>query len=160
MAERGIWHALLVNTSPQHLYDAVAKPENLAHWWTIGARGELGIGKHIEFWFDDFCAHIVQITALTPGELVRWHITGGSGAAEWLDTDIEFKIFLDAGRALLHFRHSNWKEDAKQIPHWSMGWAIFLLSLKEFAETGKGRPYPYDMPVTVWQPPEAQPSLQ
>jgi hypothetical protein len=24
---------------------------------------------------------------------------------------------------------------------------LFLLSLKEFVETGKGRPHPYDMPV-------------
>jgi hypothetical protein len=34
-----------------------------------------------------------------------------------------------------------------------MGWAIFLLSLKEFVETGKGRPHPYDMPVNMWTPP-------
>jgi hypothetical protein len=28
-----------------------------------------------------------------------------------------------------------------------MVWAIYLLSLKEFVEKGKGRLYPYDMPV-------------
>jgi hypothetical protein len=39
------------------------------------------------------------------------------------------------------------------FPHCSLGWAIFLLSLKEFVETGKGRPYPYDMPVNMWTPP-------
>jgi hypothetical protein len=36
-----------------------------------------------------------------------------------------------------------------QFPHCSIGRAIFLLSLKEFAETGKGRPYPCDMPVNT-----------
>lgn len=78
--------------------------------------------------------------------------TGGVDA-DWLDTDIEFEIFRDLDRTILHFRHSNWREDAKQFPHCSMGWAIFLLSLKEFVETGKGRPYPYDMPVNMWTPP-------
>jgi hypothetical protein len=33
-----------------------------------------------------------------------------------------------------------------------MGCAIFPLSLKEFVETGKGRPHPYDMPVNLWSP--------
>jgi hypothetical protein len=30
-----------------------------------------------------------------------------------------------------------------------MHWAIFLLSLKEFVETGRGRPHPHDMPVNI-----------
>jgi len=152
MAKREIWHELLVNTSPEQLYEAVAKAEGLAHWWTTGARGYSAVGQRMEFWFDDFCASIAEITMLKTGELVRWHITGGA-ATDWLDTDVEFKIFRDLDRTILHFRHSNWREDAKQFPHCSMGWAIFLLSLKEFAETGKGRPYPYDMPVNMWMPP-------
>jgi uncharacterized protein YndB with AHSA1/START domain len=152
MANREIWHELLVNTSPERLYKAVANVAGLAHWWTIGVRGESAVGKHLEFWFDDFCASIAEITKLIPGELVRWHITGGA-AADWLETDVEFKIMRESGRTILHFRHSNWKENAKQFPHCSMGWAVFLLSLKEFVETGKGRPYPYDMPVNMWVPP-------
>jgi hypothetical protein len=35
------------------------------------------------------------------------------------------------------------------FPECSMHWAIYLLSLKEFVETGKGRPHPYDMPVNT-----------
>ena len=85
--------------------------------------------------------------ALTTDEVERWR--GDSDfyrmcAPDWADTQIEFKIFRDHGQSFLHFRHSNWCEDAKTFPHCSMGWAIFLLSLKEFVETGKGRPYPYD----------------
>jgi hypothetical protein len=48
---------------------------------------------------------------------------------------------------LLHFRHSKWREDARMFPECSMAWAIYLLSLKEFVEKGKGRPYAYDMPL-------------
>ena len=36
------------------------------------------------------------------------------------------------------------------FPECSMGGAIYLLSPKEFVETGKGRPHPYDMPVRGW----------
>ena len=152
MGNREIWHELLVNASPAKLYEEVAKPEGLAHWWTTGARGGSEVGECLEFWFDDFCASVAEIMTLIPGELVRWHIIGGA-AKDWLETDVEFKIIHDSSRTILHFRHSNWKEHAKQFPHCTMGWAIFLLSLKEFAETGKGRPYPYDMPVNMWTPP-------
>lgn len=31
---------------------------------------------------------------------------------------------------------------------------IFLLSLKGFVETGKGRPHPYETPVNMWRPPK------
>ncbi|HVZ85006.1 MAG TPA: SRPBCC domain-containing protein [Terracidiphilus sp.] len=152
MPAREILHELLVNVSPEQLYQAVTGPAQIAHWWTTGARGESTLGKQLEFWFGDYCASIAEITALEPGKLVRWHVTGGK-AKDWIETDLEFRIFVEDGRTMLHFRHSNWREDARQFAHCSFGWAIFLLSLKEFAETGKGRPYPYDMPVNMWKPP-------
>ena len=34
--------------------------------------------------------------------------------------------------------------------HCSMKWATFLLSLKELAETGKGRPSPEDLKIDNW----------
>ena len=155
MATREIWHELLVNVSPAQLYEAVSEPAKIAHWWTTGARGVAILGGRLEFWFGDYQGSIAEITALEPGTLVRWHIDGGR-VVDWIDTDIEFRIFTVEGRTMLHFRHSSWREDAKLFPHCSLGWAIFLLSLKEFAETGKGRPYPYDLPINMWTPPSTQ----
>jgi uncharacterized protein YndB with AHSA1/START domain len=154
MPTREIWHELLVHASPHDLYLAVTDPPKLAHWWTTDVRGKSAISENLEFWFGNFCASIMQVTALEPEQLVRWRTTGG-GASDWMDTEVEFKIFCEGDRTFLHFRHSNWREDARTFPHCSMGWAIFLLSLKEFVETGKGRPYPYDMPVNLWTPPPA-----
>ena len=115
-------------------------------------RGHSAVGETLEFWFSGFRASIMQVTVLEAAELVRWRVFDG-GAEDWIDTEVEFKIFCVEGKTYLHFRHSNWKESAKSFPHCSLGWAIFLLSLKEFVETGKGRPHPYDMPVNLWKPP-------
>lgn len=153
MATREIWHEILINASAAELYAAVTDPKKLAHWWTTGARGESEVGKHLEFWFGEFLGAIMEITALKPHELVQWRVTRKGGSTDWHDTELEFRILREEGRTTLHFRHSNWREDAKQFPHCSLGWAIFLLSLKEFVETGKGRPYPYDMPIDLWKPP-------
>jgi len=152
MATREIWHEILINASPASLYEAITDTKKLAHWWTIDVRGESAIGKHLEFWFSGFRGSVMEVTTLKPGELVQWHVIDG-GATDWLQTNIEFRIFQDMGKTHLHFRHSEWLEDAKAFPHCSLGWAIFLISLKEFVETGKGRPHPYDMPINMWTPP-------
>jgi uncharacterized protein YndB with AHSA1/START domain len=152
MATREIWHEILINASPSAVYEAVTDAKKLAHWWTTGARGESAIGKRLEFWFGEFCAAEMEVTVLKPSELVRWRVTP-KVESDWVHTEVEFKIFRVNKQTVLHFRHSNWREDAKMFPHCSLGWAIFLLSLKEFVETGKGRPYPYDIPVNMWAPP-------
>jgi len=151
MATREIWHEILIRVTPHDLYDAVTDAKKLAHWWTTDTRGESRVGRNLEFWFGGMC-QMMEVTALEPDTLVRWRATQG-GAPGWQGTQIEFKIFREDGKTMLHFRHSNWQENAKMFPHCSMGWAIFLLSLKEFVETGKGRPFPYDMPVNLWAPP-------
>jgi uncharacterized protein YndB with AHSA1/START domain len=142
----------MINTSKDRLYKAVTQPTDLSHWWTVGARGDNTLGGRLEFWFDDFCASVAEIRLLAPGQRASWHVIGG-GAGDWIGTDIDFSIFEEQGNTLLHFRHSNWQDDARAFPHCSLGWAIFLLSLKEYAETGKGRPYPYDLPINMWKPP-------
>jgi uncharacterized protein YndB with AHSA1/START domain len=152
MATREIWHELLVHVPPAALYGALTDPSKIAHWWTTGARGDSTLGGKLEFWFGDYQGSVAEITALEPHELVRWHVSGGR-VQDWLETDVEFRILQVEGRTILHFRHSNWREDAKIFPHCSLGWAVFLLSLKEFVETGKGRPYPYDLPINLWTPP-------
>jgi hypothetical protein len=76
------------------------------------------------------------------------------GASEdWVGTDLEFKIFRQLGKTMLYFRHLNWQKNAKSFPHCSIDWAIFLINLKDFAESGKGRPQAYDMPINMWNPP-------
>jgi uncharacterized protein YndB with AHSA1/START domain len=152
MATREIWHEILINASPTDLYQAVTDVKKLGHWWTTDTRGESKVGRNLEFWFEGF-RQVMEVTSLNVNELVRWHAKQ-DGAPDWAGTQIEFKIFRDHNQTFLHLRHSNWREDAKVFPHCSLGWAIFLLSLKEFVETGKGRPYPYDMPVNMWKPPE------
>lgn len=149
MSTREIWHEILINASPSDLYEAVTDVKKLAHWWTTDTRGQSELGKTLEFWFTGFRAAAMQVTALKPDELVQWRVVDGA-AADWIGTELEFKIFRDEGKTILHFRHSKWRQDAKTFAHCSMGWAIFLLSLKEFVETGKGRSHPYDMPVNMW----------
>ena len=152
MEQREIWHEVVVNVSPKELFHAITDARSLSHWWTTDVRGESEAGKELEFWFSGFCGAVMEVTELKPNELVRWKTVGG-GATDWIGTEVEFRILTEEAKTILHFHHSKWNAEAKSFPHCSLGWAIFLISLKEFSETGKGRPHPYDMPINLWRPP-------
>jgi uncharacterized protein YndB with AHSA1/START domain len=152
---REIWHEILINAAPSEVYGALTDVEKLAHWWTIDVRGQSATGKTLEFWFSGYRGAVMEVTTLKTDELVQWRVIDGN-SSEWIGTDLEFKILHKQGKAFLHLRHSIWREDAEAFPHCSLGWAIFLLSLKEYVETGKGRPHPYDMPINMWSPPKNQ----
>ncbi len=146
MAYREIWHEIRIKASPGEIYQALTDVKKLAHWWTTKARGESAVGKKLEFSFYGQSTKEMVVTTLEADELVRWRATERS-TPDWVNTELEWKIFREGNLTFLHLRHSKWREDAKTFAQSSMHWAVFLLSLKEFVETGKGRPHPYDMPV-------------
>ncbi len=48
------------------------------------------------------------------------------------------------------FGHRNWREVVEATYHCSMKWATFLLSLREYVETGEGKPSPHDLKIDNW----------
>ena len=79
---------------------------------------------------------------------MRWRVV--DGPAEWVGTEIDFTLSQSGEYAIVLFGHRNWREAAEFMAHCSMKWATFLLSLKELAETGKGRPSPDDLKIDNW----------
>jgi hypothetical protein len=45
------------------------------------------------------------------------------------------------------FSHSGWRRDDGLLPHCSTKWAVFMLSLKDLLEKGKGLPAPNDVEI-------------
>jgi uncharacterized protein YndB with AHSA1/START domain len=148
MTHREIWHEIHFQRPPREVFRALTDVDKLAGWWTTDVRGESVVGSTLEFWFYGRRAAEMAVTELKAGSLVRWHV-GERSIRDWIGTDISFEIFRKDKKTVLHLRHSKWREDAAMFPECSMHWAIFLLSFKEFVETGRGRPHPHDMPVNI-----------
>jgi hypothetical protein len=71
-----------------------------------------------------------------------------AGPEEWLGTTIEFRFQKNEdGNTGLYFTHRGWAEETPFHYHCSMKWASFLLSLKEYLELGRGRPFPNDIQI-------------
>jgi hypothetical protein len=57
---------------------------------------------------------------------------------------VTFSLTQDGDTTLIIFGHRNWREAIDFMAHCSMKWATFLLSLRQYVETGKGKPAPDD----------------
>lgn len=79
---------------------------------------------------------------------MRWRCV--TGPEEWLGTEVTFELAEEDGMTILIFGHRGWKEQVEFMAHCSMKWAVFMLSLREFVETGTGRPSPDDVKIDNW----------
>ena len=78
--------------------------------------------------------------------LVRWKHSGEM-PGPWIGTEVSFHLKSEANQTFVRFAHSNWQESSDFMAHCSTRWAVFLLSLKDAVETGKGKPYPGDVHI-------------
>ncbi|HEX6277961.1 MAG TPA: SRPBCC domain-containing protein [Polyangiaceae bacterium] len=130
---------------PEDVYRALATIDGLSGWWTTTTSGESAPGKKLEFRFDQ---HVVgmRVEALEAGKRVEWQCVD-DGTPDWLGTRVTFELSEEAGRTTLVFGHRAWREANPFFAHCSMKWATFLLSLRDYAEKGEGKPFPRDIPV-------------
>jgi uncharacterized protein YndB with AHSA1/START domain len=148
-----IIHRIGIKSPPAKVYEAVATLKGLAHWWTEEVKGEEKIGGRIEFTFRTPAGEIkgqmiMEVQELNAAKSVRWRCV--DGPPEWIGTDVTFQLALEDGQTILLFGHRNWREAVEFTSHCSMKWAVFLLSLREYVETGKGRPSPGDLKIDNW----------
>lgn len=90
----------------------------------------------------------MEVQELNAPKDVRWRCV--EGPDEWIGTDITFQLSEQDNQTIVLFGHRNWREVVEGMYHCSMKWATFLLSLREYVETGKGKPSPDDLKIDNW----------
>lgn len=138
MTLRDICHEIEIKGDPGAIYQALTDAQKLGQWWIPDTRGASEVGAILEFWHGEACQRM-KVIALEPGRTVRWHAQGSS---DWERTEIEFAIRSGDQGCWVRFRHAGLRSDLERLPYYSTSWAVFLLSLKELLETGKGFPFP------------------
>ena len=142
-----IVHRVGVKASVNDVYRALATRDGLAAWWTTDTAGDSVTDGVIRFRFPEG-GFDMRVLELTPGERVLWEVV--DGPAEWIGTRVSFDLKLEDGYAIVLFKQEGWREAVEFMFHCSTKWATFLLSLKEYVETGKGRPAPFDLRIDNW----------
>lgn len=148
-----IIHRIGIKSSPSQVFKAIATIDGLSHWWTEDVKGDEKIGGKIEFTFRTGTGEVMgkmvmKVLELNPEKEVRWRCI--DGPEEWIGTDIAFEWSMQDDQTIMIFGHRNWREAVEFMAHCSMKWAVFLLSLREYVETGKGSPSPNDLKIDNW----------
>jgi uncharacterized protein YndB with AHSA1/START domain len=148
-----IIHRIGIKSPAAQVYKALSTIDGLSHWWTDEVAGEEMMGGKIKFTFRTETGEvkgemIMEVKDLQPEKNVRWVCT--EGPKEWIGTDITFDLSQHDGQTIIIFGHRNWQEEVDFKAHCSMKWAVFLLSLREYVETGKGKPSPHDLKIDNW----------
>ena len=144
MAE--INHLIGIKGSLTKTYTAVSTIEGLKEWWTVDISGSPKVGAIIRFRFGDYGKTEMKVTALQKNSLVKWKCTKHAARA-WVGTELTFALKATEGQVYLRFRQAGWKKAGDFLAYCSTKWAAYLLGLKEFIETGAGRPFPHDRQI-------------
>ncbi|REC63433.1 SRPBCC domain-containing protein [Chryseobacterium pennae] len=157
-----IYHAILIGSSKEKVYHAIASQSGLSAWWTPHTKASAEVDSIARFSFGPDYFKEMKIVKLTPFEEIQWHCI--TGAHEWIGTDISFhllsgdketlrkmhpemegqieQLVYDSG-TLLIFHHKNWDTYSPMFAECNYTWGQFLRSLKLLCETGKGKPWPH-----------------
>jgi hypothetical protein len=90
----------------------------------------------------------MEVLKQEPFKKVLWRCE--KGPEEWIGTEIAFDLKQEDEFTIVLFGHRNWKEPIEFMAHFSTKWAVFLMSLKEFMEIGRGKPAPRDIKIDNW----------
>lgn len=148
-----IIHRVGIKAPLQEVYQALSTVEGIAGWWTKDTSGMSQVGETIVVRFvspegTELGSMNMVVKALDPGKKVHWNFT--AGPEEWIGTDVIFDLHEEGEHTIVLFAHRNWKEEVEFMAHCSMKWGVFMLSLKELVETGKGKPSPDDIKIDNW----------
>ncbi len=138
-----IYHQVGIKASLADVYQAISTPEGVTGWWTK-TTGNTQPGGELIFDFDAVSV-VVTVSANTKNKYVEWTVQGDEG--EWLHTRICFDLEQLENQVMVNFQHADWKQPTEMMAHCSTKWAVFLLSLKDYLETGTGKPYPHDVHI-------------
>lgn len=148
-----IIHRVGIKAPVQKVFEALSTTKGIAGWWTEDTTGNSELGETIVVRFfspegKEVGSMHMEVKALDPIKRVEWFFT--AGPEEWIRTNVIFDLHEEDDYCIVQFSHRNWKEEVEFKAHCSMKWAVFLLSLKELVETGKGKPSPHDIKIDNW----------
>ncbi|UAB73071.1 SRPBCC domain-containing protein [Vibrio sp. SCSIO 43132] len=141
-----IHHHVVMETTPEKLYQAITSSEGLSNWWTKADATTI-LGENLSFYFGPQCDHKVemQLVSLEKNRKVVWQCVEGP----WQEMGhFMFIISEDERGAALSFTHEGWPEMGPFFGHCNCKWGLFIgLSLKSYLETGKGVPHPNEQNI-------------
>ncbi|MEN3156908.1 SRPBCC domain-containing protein [Alkalimonas sp. NCh-2] len=125
-----------IKAPASQVYQVLTTAAGLAAIWTKELTFSAKAGAINEFRFGDETPTKMQITALTPNQRMDWLCLDSD--PEWIGTRVCFELQESNGKTAVTLQHADWRELTDFYRFCNYNWAIFLLSLKQYCESGEG----------------------
>lgn len=139
---RDIHHTVRIEAPVARVFAALTTQAGLRGWWTREAEVD---GTHCTVsWSGHGWAVALDLAADADAHRVAWFCTRSNmqDTQAWEGTTMTFALHDADGGTRLEFVHAGYAE-SPCFDACSVGWGYFLgTSLKRYAETGRGIPYP------------------
>lgn len=123
-----------------HVWEAWADPEKLAHWFVDAARGTVEPhGEYVWTW-EGFGTNTLRVVAVEPG---RRLVLGMTPAPGGLGALLEITIAHQGGETVVRLVNSGFGEGAEwdnEVEDVTSGWHMALALLRRYVERHFGRP--------------------
>ncbi len=135
-----ILHAVEITVPRSKVFDAITTQEGLSNWWTTKVTVEEGVGGLIDFRFLEGFNPDMKVSRLEPERAVHWLCVGGHD--NWLDNTFSFELNDRGDNTLLMFTQIYARELSDEVyGTYNYNWGYYLDSLREYCETGMGKPF-------------------
>jgi uncharacterized protein YndB with AHSA1/START domain len=130
---------LTIEATPQRVWGALTKPEEIVQWWAYEARVKPEVGSLGEFRFRPPAGGLkFEVAELDAGEKVHW--ISRQGPPHWAGTSVTWKLTPYQNGTTVVFTHDGLAQADEVFERTRGNWEYFLASLKSYLETGKGTP--------------------
>jgi uncharacterized protein YndB with AHSA1/START domain len=133
-----------IAANPRKVFAALTQKVHLEAWLTESTI-DPKVGGQVTLHFRDKAEHATfTIERMTPGALVQWRCVDSriAGGPDWNGTTVTFELmFVGNWATEIALTHAGWAAEGASFDTSRQGWEhLIKTSLKEYLETGKGRP--------------------
>ncbi len=129
---------LTIEATPQRVWGAITKPDEIVQWWAYEARVKPEVGSLAEFRFRPPAGVLqFEVAELDQDEKVRWI---SKSPPQWAGSSVTWRLTPVHNGTKLIFTHDGFAQVEERDERTRGAWVYFLASLKSYLETGKGTP--------------------
>jgi uncharacterized protein YndB with AHSA1/START domain len=138
----GIHHVIGVRVAPGKAFEALSTAKGISRWWSTKVEGGLAKGEIFKVSFDGPNV-VMKVAELKKDKKIVWK--GIKDDYAFTGTQVTFTLTRSRGETLIRMAHEGFKGKPDFLyAFMNTKWALFMMSLKDYLEKGRGKPFPRD----------------
>lgn len=138
-------HRVGIQARPGDIFQALVRPDRLTGWWATKATGEAVENGTLDLEFTGLTHLVFRITKRVEDRHLT--LTNIDGPDIWIGSELRFDLEQSSAQVYVTLLHEKPEADDDSFLYFNTKWPLFLISLKEFIETGTGKPFPNDVRI-------------